>query len=122
LGALFGSRQDTLLSHLRPAALSSEPVREALHHYDRMVVTQSAASNRVTQQLGVFRDDFEPEALAEIIQLFWESFVIRDRAGGFVAGRDRVLGLFFEMLRDRVLAAGNVDADALLDQLRAIAP
>jgi AcrR family transcriptional regulator len=118
-GLFRSGRRDTLLSQLRVAAFGSASLRERLARYDGSVVGRLAATNRVTQQLGIFRTDVDPEAVAEVLEMFWEAYLLRDATGGFVAGRERVLAAFVDMMGHGVLDPTSDDATVLADLLRA---
>lgn len=100
---IFTPGHHTILGQLRVAAQANEGVRNALVHYDEITVERFGALNRATQEAGVFRADVDPEALVEVIGTFFEGFATKGATTGYVAGRERVLGLFLDMVGDRLL-------------------
>ena len=73
----------------------------------------------MTQRLGIFRDEIDAEGCAEVLQMFWEAYLLRDATDGFVAGRERVLRTFVGMLSWGVLNPSSDQAHALHDLLLA---
>ena len=82
--------------------MTSDSIRDGLARYDQIVVERSSANNRTTQRLGLIRDDVDPEALVELITIFFEGFVLRGK-GDLVTDRKRVLGLFIEAIAGRII-------------------
>lgn len=100
---MFGPGDNTILGSLRVAAKSNQVVRTALARFDELTVERFGALNRTSQEVGLFRDDVDAEALVEVISTFLEGFATKEGTTGFVTGRAHVLRLFLEMLGDRVL-------------------
>lgn len=100
---IFTPGHHTILGQLRVSAQANQGVRDALVHYDEMTVERFGALNRTTQDAGVFRSDLDPEALVEVISTFVEGFATKEATTGYITGRAQVLGLFLEMMGDRVL-------------------
>jgi hypothetical protein len=102
------------------SAVENETMRQPLVDYDRMVVERAGALNRRSQELGLFQDEVDADALVEVVAAFWEGFLLRDRMDHFESSRSRVLRQFYELLIAAVLT-DSPTAERLADQLRALA-
>lgn len=121
LVSLFGRESNSILPQLRMASLSSEQLRGSLDHFDRSVVERSGALNRQCQDAGLFVDDLDGEALAELVETFYEGFVLRDQLGAFATTRSRVLGLFLELLSARAVDHRSTAAEEFIRSIKEIA-
>lgn len=113
LRSLFARDAWSILPQLRIAALANEPMRATIGRYDRQLIERTGALNRRAQDAGVFVQDLDGDALAEVVETFYEGFVLKDQAGEFATSRSRVVGLFLELLASRVVEPGT-DAAAVL--------
>lgn len=121
LASLFGREANSILAQLRMASLSSDQLRASLKRFDQTLVERSGALNRQCQDAGLFVEDLDGEALGELVETFYEGFVLRDQLGAFATTRARVLGLFLELLLARVVDGRSTAAEELIRSIREIA-
>ena len=121
LASLFGRDAHSILPQLRLAAATNEPVRASLDRYDQALIERGGALNRQSQEAGLFVADLDAEALAELVEIFYEGFVLRDRLDAFGTSRGRVVALFFELLGARALDPTSPEAAAVRRALEELA-
>lgn len=102
LRALFAAGNHSILGQLRVAARSSDAIGDALARFDQAMVDRAVANNRVTQRLGLFRNDIDLPATVETIAVFHEGFALR-RATAFATDDTSVLAVFIGALADHLI-------------------
>lgn len=120
LADLFAPGHHTIFGQLRVAAKNNDGIRVAMSRYDELAIERAGALNRASQDVGLFRSDVDADALVEVVSTFFEGFATKDAVTGFVTSRQRVLGLFLELVSDRTIDPEHPLAEALRRQLHTI--
>ncbi|MGH9186716.1 MAG: TetR/AcrR family transcriptional regulator [Acidimicrobiales bacterium] len=89
--------------------MSSDPdVRRAQDKLNRHLVEVFTPTLRAAQAEGVVRDDLDPEAATELVDILWDGMNRRSALGTFVTGFERVGETFLALLRGGAFTEGNL--------------
>ena len=120
LADLFAPGHHTIFGQLRVAAKGNDGIAAAMSRYDQLAVERAGALNRASQDVGLFRSDVDADALVEVISTFFEGFATKGAVTRFATSRQRVLGLFLDMVAERTVDPSHPLAESFHSQLQEI--
>ena len=115
-----GELSPSELSHLRDLAHNHDNISDALRDFDKGIVARFGPAVKQAQQLGIYQEAVDADALVELVQLFFEAFTARERSTGFATSREEVLGTFVSLLNGGLLDAASPHARQFEDLTREI--